>query len=275
MVSGKLLVVLGATLATSVDGASADEFYKGKTITYVVATSPGGTFDTLARLIGRHVEKQFGATVLMRNVPGTGHIIGANTVYSAKPDGLTIGTFNRGLIYTQLLSQAGVKFDLEKMSWIGKAVSDTRSLVLGTNSGFKNFEEFAASSLPPKLASAGVGSSSYIDIKILMQALRIKAEIVHGFQGTEGEMSMRRGEVAGTLGATASLKPFVKNGYGFYALEVGGTPGSSVPQARDFAKDERSRAMMALIEAQSSLGRLTAGPPGIREDRLKGLLQFT
>ena len=145
MVSGKLLVVLGATLATSVDGASADEFYKGKTITYVVATSPGGTFDTLARLIGRHVEKQFGTTVLMRNVPGTGHIIGANTVYSAKPDGLTIGAFNRGLIYTQLLSQAGVKFDLEKMSWIGKAVSDTRSLVLGTNSGFKNFEE-----LPPR-----------------------------------------------------------------------------------------------------------------------------
>lgn len=45
MVSGKLLVVLGATLATSVDGASAHKFYKGKTITYVVATSPGGTFD--------------------------------------------------------------------------------------------------------------------------------------------------------------------------------------------------------------------------------------
>jgi len=30
----------------------------------------------------------------VRNVPGAGHIVGANTIYAAKPDGLTIGMFN-------------------------------------------------------------------------------------------------------------------------------------------------------------------------------------
>ena len=47
-----------------------------------------------------------------------------------KPDGLTIGMFNTGLIYDQLLKRDGVLFDLNKFSWIGKAADDTRVLML-------------------------------------------------------------------------------------------------------------------------------------------------
>ena len=46
----------------------------------------------------------------------------------AKPDGLTIGTFNTGLIYNQLIRHDGVRFDLDKMSWIGKAAYDAARL---------------------------------------------------------------------------------------------------------------------------------------------------
>lgn len=44
-----------------------------------------------------------GSRIMVKNVPGAGHIIGANQIYNAKPDGLTIGTFNTGLIYAQIL----------------------------------------------------------------------------------------------------------------------------------------------------------------------------
>lgn len=276
MLRRQITIGLGAALlATPVAATaatSATEFYNGKTITYIVATKPGGTYDTLARLIGRYIEKHLqGTTVLVKNVPGAGNIIGANTIYAAKPDGLTIGSFNTGLIYTQLAQQDAIKFDLAKMSWIGKAASDSRSLILGSNSGFTNFGEFAAAQKPVKVAVAGVGTASYIDMRLLNRALNVNFEILHGYEGTEAEMSIRRGEVHGTFGSASSLAEFVKNGYGFNALDVGGKPGSPVPQARDLAKDDRARALIAVVEAQALIGRLTAGPPGIPEQRLKTL----
>jgi tripartite-type tricarboxylate transporter receptor subunit TctC len=44
-----------------------------------------------------------------------------------------------------------------------------------------------------------------------------------------------------------------------------------VPQASDYVKDEPSRRLLALLEALSDLGRLTAGPPGIPADVLQVL----
>ena len=103
------------------------DFYKGKTVTYIVATAPGGGYDLYGRLVAEYMQKYLpGSTFVVKNMPGAGHLIGTNTIYASKPDGLTIGTFNTGLIYNQLIGLDGVKFDLNKMSWIGKAASDPR-----------------------------------------------------------------------------------------------------------------------------------------------------
>ncbi len=77
--------------------------------------------------------------MIYKNLPGAGHIIGANTLYKSKPDGLTIGTFNTGLIYAQILQRDGIQFDLNEFSWIGKAATDPRVMVLSNNSGFESF----------------------------------------------------------------------------------------------------------------------------------------
>jgi len=108
------------------------EYYKGKTVTYIVATKPGGGYDTYGRLIAKYLEKHLpGSEFVVKNIPGAGHIVGANTLYASKPDGLTIGTFNTGLVYAQILEREGVKFDLRKMNWIGKAAADPRAFLLG------------------------------------------------------------------------------------------------------------------------------------------------
>src|SRR5574340_986563 len=117
-------------------------FYKGKVVNYIVATKPGGGYDTYGRLIGKYMQKYLpGATVVVKNVPGAGHIIGANETYLAKPDGLTIGTFNTGLIYSQIIGQPGIKFDLVKFSWIGKANTETRVFIVGNLTPFKTFQD--------------------------------------------------------------------------------------------------------------------------------------
>ena len=262
------LTVLGIVLGLATT-AHASEFYKGKTVTYIVATSPGGGYDTYARLIGRYLEKHLGARVLIKNIPGAGHIVGANTLAASKADGLTIGTFNTGLIYAQILKHEGVQFDLREFAWIGKAAADPRTLVLGTESGLKTYDDLTALAKPVKFATSGVGSASYTDTQLLRSALDLNIEVVPGFNGNEGELAMMRGEIAGQVGSTSSLKSFVDNGYGTFALALGGD--GSVPEANSKVKTEKGRAIISLVEAMAVLGRLTAAPAGTPADRVAEL----
>lgn len=248
------------------------EFYKGKTITYIVATSPGGGYDAYGRLIARFLEKHLDARVVVRNLPGAGHIVGTNFLAAAKPDGLTIGTFNTGLIYAQLLGQEGVQFDLTELSWIGKAASETRTIIVGGKSGYASVEDLQNSSEPVKFGASGIGSASFNETNLINEALGLNLEIIPGFNGNEGELSILRGELVGQLGSKSSLAPFVENNDGAFLLDIGGAASSSgVPQARDLVTDERGVAIVALIESQASLARLTAAPPGVPADRLDAL----
>ena len=125
ILAGLVFSVFGGLSARA---SEASDFYKGKTLTWIVSTGPGGGHDFYARLISKHMAKLMpDTTIIVKNVPGAGHIIGANTVYLSKPDGLTIGSFSTGLVYAQLVDVPGIQFDLTKMSWIGKAASDPRA----------------------------------------------------------------------------------------------------------------------------------------------------
>lgn len=258
---------LGLALALTAPAAQAADanMFRGKTLTYVVATGPGGGYDSYGRLIARFLQKYLpGSRVLVRNIPGAGHIVGANTIYAAKPDGLTIGMFNTGLVYDQMIGRQGVIFDLAKFSWIGKASDDTRVVLISKKSGIKDFNQMLASKTPVKFAAAGIGSAAYIETRILQAALKLNVQIVPGFDGNEGEMSMLRNEVVAEVGTAASLEQFVKNGNGFFALSISDNsnlPG--VPKAMAYAKDDRARKLIALVSTLSEIGRLTAGPPGI------------
>src|SRR5579864_5034167 len=131
MLKRLLAMSVGALLALSAPAQADSDLFKGKTITYIVATGAGGGYDAYGRLIARYLQKYLtGSRVIVRNVPGAGHIVGANTLYASRPDGLTIGSFNTGLIYDQLIQREGVLFDLAKFGWIGKAANDTRALLI-------------------------------------------------------------------------------------------------------------------------------------------------
>ena len=56
MVGYLLLGVFLATIGLRAD-AVGQEFYRGKTVRFIVGFSPGGGFDTYTRLIGRHISK--------------------------------------------------------------------------------------------------------------------------------------------------------------------------------------------------------------------------
>lgn len=246
--------------------AANNDIFRGKTITYIVATSPGGGYDTYGRLIARHMQKHLtGSRILVRNVPGAGNIIGANMIYASRPDGLTIGMFNTGLIYDQIIKRQGVAFDLSKFSWIGKAATEARVLLISNKSGFKSFDDMLKAKAPIKFAASGIGAASYNDTRILADAVHLNVQIVNGFTGNEGEMSMLRGEVMAEVGTVDAFEQFVRSGNGFLALALSGKPEDlpGVPRVSDYVKEESGRKLLAVLEALSELGRLTAGPSGI------------
>ena len=151
-----------------------------------------------------------GSTFVVRNMPGAGHLVGTNTIFASRADGLTIGTFNTGLIYNQLVGLPGMKFDLTKMSWIGKATTDPRTIVIAQQSPIKTFAELQAHKQPLNFATSGVGSANYVETTMLATALKLPAKILTGYNGNDDQLAMRRGEIVGTIGSRSSFEQFVQ-----------------------------------------------------------------
>ena len=254
--------------------AAADDgkdFFKGKNVTYIVATEPGGGYDTNGRLVAEFMQKHLpGSTFVVQNMPGAGHLIGTNYIYASEPDGLTFGTFNTGLIYGQLTGDPGIKFDLSKMSWVGKVASDPRVIVVSKESGIESFEQLKALKEPVKFASAGVGSASTIETTMLVNSIGLPVKIITGYNGKDDQLALRRGEVQGIVGSRSSFQKFVDEGHGRFIAQIGGTQ-TDVPQLASLVDNEDAKRAIALVAAQSNISRLSAGPAGMPEDRLKAL----
>ncbi len=270
MVAAGVAVALAAPISAFAADAS---FYQGKTVTYIVATDPGGGYDTYGRMIARYMQKYLpGSRFVVRNVPGAGNIIGANLIYTSRPNGLTIGMFNSGLIYNQLMGTQGIRFDLTKMSWVGKASNQIRVMVIGTNSGFNSFDEMLRAAEPVKFSSPGVGSAGYLDSRILDTIFpQFDIQTIPGFDGAEGELSMMRGEIHAQVAIASSLEQFVENGNGFFGLAMSPMAREVLPDialATDYVSDPQSLRLLGLLEALSDLGRLTSGPPDVPADVL-------
>jgi tripartite-type tricarboxylate transporter receptor subunit TctC len=266
--AGGLMAATAAMPALAQGGA---DYFKGKTVTYIVATAAGGGYDLYGRLVAEYMQRYLpGSTFVVRNLPGAGHLVGANTIFASRADGLTIGTFNTGLIYNQLVGLPGIKLDLTKMSWIGKATTEPRAIVIAQQSPIKSFAALQAHKEPLNFATSGVGSANYVESTMLTSALKLPAKILTGYNGNDDQLAMRRGEIVGSIGSRSSFEQFVKNGYARFVAQIGGND-PDVPQLRDLVTDPSALALIALVQSQGDIARLTAGPPGIPQDVLDAL----
>jgi tripartite-type tricarboxylate transporter receptor subunit TctC len=246
-------------------------FFAGKTLTYIVATEAGGGYDAYGRLVSQYLVKHLGMrNVVVKNVPGGGHIVGTNELYRARPDGLTIGMFNSGLVYAQLLERRGFHAKLDRMSWIGKAGGEPRVLVTSKQSGFRSVDDVKRAGRPLLMAAGGVGTEGYIEATLLTAAVGMRTRVILGLATREAQLSMMRGETEGQFVSASSSRPLLDGGYGQAILRVGSGPGvdDRVPDAATLLTTDDGRRLIALIQSVAELGRWTAGPPGISPDRL-------
>src|SRR5262249_61143721 len=73
-------------LALTAGNAVAEPGFKGKTVTILVGTSPGGGYDAYARMLARFLPKHLpGSTVMVKNMTGGGGERPANHNSGAAP----------------------------------------------------------------------------------------------------------------------------------------------------------------------------------------------
>lgn len=88
-------LIAGITLATTVlvsapALAQTAQDYPSRPIKIIVALSPGGPTDRLARMVGQHLTKAWNQPVIIENKPGGGQVIGTGLAAQADPDGYTL-----------------------------------------------------------------------------------------------------------------------------------------------------------------------------------------
>jgi tripartite-type tricarboxylate transporter receptor subunit TctC len=103
---------------------------------------------------------------IVQPMPGAGSMVSANYIYSiysvAKPDGLTLATFNAALYFNQPVGGQEVKFDWSKLTWIGSSTPATRLFFIRADSPYKTIEDFRNASAPAKCGATGRGSTGYL-----------------------------------------------------------------------------------------------------------------
>jgi tripartite-type tricarboxylate transporter receptor subunit TctC len=268
-----MILAAGGTLAVP-DLRAAEtgvEFFRHKTVTYIVSTAPGGGSDFYARLMAHHMERFLPeSTFIVRNIPGAGHLIGLNFIYASKPDGRTIGNFTPGLIYSQIVGLKAMRADLGKMSWIGKQASDDRVVYMSSVSPFKTWADLLNAKRTIVFAASGVGSGAWTDAQIIINAWNLNGKVLPGYSGSEGVTAMLRGEVDGRVGGRGSQEAIHDIDPGHIVLQFS-EKGQDVTRASAVATTPLQKKVVDLIRSQGELEALLAGPPGIPRDRLDAL----
>jgi len=264
--------------------ASADDFYKGKTITFVVGFSAGGGFDTYTRLIARHFGKHVpgNPTVVVDNKTGAGSLIAANYIFhQAPPDGTVIGNWIGPLVLQQVLGNKAAKFDGRKFGWLGAPVSDTGVCALTAASGIKTMDDWFNSKREIKIGGTAPGSTTNDVPRLVQAALGFPMKLVEGYKGTaKVRLAAESGEVDGGCWAWESIKPTwakgLQSGEVRIVLQTIEKPHpdlKDVPLASKYAKSDEARALLAVANGTYSQGvRPYSLPPGVPQDRVQ-LLQ--
>lgn len=275
--TSRLALLLALAVAAAAHAQSSP--YAGKTVTIIVGYKPGGGYDATARLLARHLPKHIAGkpTVIVQNMPGGNSIIAANHVYNvAKPDGLTIATFNRNLPIAQLTNVQGVKFDMTKFAWIGSAANETTVLAIRTDLPYQNFDELRKAKQQVVIGATGPGANTYDFPLLLKDLLGVNLKIVTGYSSSADIMlAVERKEVDGRAGSYTSMRPFIDRNLVRPVVRARSAESGieNLPVDESFAPTPRAKAIMALRSAPEVIARPYVMPPRTPEELVKLMRQ--
>jgi len=207
---------IAAAIAASSPAVAQKQSYPVKPIRLVVAFTPGGTPDTLARLIGPKISENWKQPVVIENRPGAGGTIASTIVAKAPADGYTILAHSNGFAITAAISPNLPYDPLKDFSGVASLGYSTTVLVVSPQLGVKSVKELIAlaNAQPGKVffGSAGAGSGTHFNAERFRLAAGIKATHV-AFKGQpEFLLEIVAGRVQFGVGGLGPSMAHIKEG---------------------------------------------------------------
>lgn len=269
----------GGQASSGQSGQSPAEFYKGKTVKFSVGSSPGGGYDTYARLLAPYLGKALGAKVVVSNEPGAGGLVMLNNLASETGDQASthIALFNGpGIAGAALAGGSDVRFDLTKLSYLGRIAALPAVFVVSAKSSYKSMADVEHAK-GFKFGATGKGSAADMNAQMLIKTLSLDATVVTAFPGSsEAQRALLAGDIEGMTGSLSSRLPYIKSGQ-TRALLVLDTKSPSqlkkVPNVTNLKLSGQEKKLWDTHISISAFHRPVAAPPGIPKARLHFLRQ--
>jgi len=182
LLANAMRLVAAAMIALVVPAVAQAQSYPNKQITQIVVFAAGGPSDTLARLLGDHIGRQFGQQIVVENVKGAGGTVGTERAAKATPDGYTVLTHHGGLTAAPAL-YSNLRFD-PRTAFEPMGLINTGPMTLVGKKALeaKTLSELVAwlkeKSDKATIGFAGVGSNSFVCATLLQQQIGVKLSMV-------------------------------------------------------------------------------------------------
>lgn len=274
--------VLAAIAAMAPVAVSADpvaDFYAKKTLTYIVAASPGGGYNLYSRVLMRHMPKHIPGkpSVVVQNMAGAGGIKAANFMYNISPrDGSVMGMPISSIVLAESLRPNKVKFRVQEFGWVGTVTTMTDVLAVYADTGVKSIAD--AKKKPVIIGATGKLGTLYLQVALANALLDTRFKIVEGYKsGSQTNLAMDRKEVSGRTNQWTSWNTqrpqWISGGKLSYLLQYGPkVPAlAGVPRFKDLLKAGEDREMAEFMELIQLVGRSAHTPQGVPAARLSAL----
>lgn len=207
---------LAAALLLSVVGPAAAQNWPTQTIRLIVPFPAGGSNDVMGRLLGPHLERALGQTVIVDNRPAAAGQVGTEAVARAAPDGHTLLLVASSHTVQPALNPK-LPYNTEK-DFAPVSLVNTNAMFFFVNPSVpaNTLAEFVelAKKEPGKYnyASPGVGSQTQLTIELLSRRTGIKLQHIPYRGGAPAMQAMISGETHFTLLAPNVIFPNIESG---------------------------------------------------------------
>lgn len=273
------LFTVGVPALASADDT--EQFYTDNNeVTILVGQGPGSSFDSWARLVGKHMTKHLPGhpTFVVKQMPGAGTLVLVNHLYSSAPkDGTVLASFSPSIPTQVLMGIDNAEFDPRKFNYLGSTDTSNHACAISTASGIKSVDDVKAAEVTMG-ASGPTTAGAYVP-PLINNLMGTKFKVIDGYQGApEVYLAMDRGEVVGQCAKLDSMLrnegDKIKSGAYkiLFTLNEGRAPETpDTPSVFELIPDEEKRDLLAFIRSSTRLGRPFAAPPGVPAERIAAL----
>lgn len=172
--------LLAAGVASPNPAQAQAEDWPSQPMTMVVAFSPGGYNDRLARAMANYLQQDLGQPVVVENRPGAGALVAHTHVLDQPDDGHTIlASVAMPYLAVNTLVQ-GADFEVEDFSFINLPRRDYTLLMTSVDKPYQDLTELVEEiRANPGQVSVGVGapgSSDYMNMILFLNAIGVDEE---------------------------------------------------------------------------------------------------